>query len=160
MGCMRFGVSVPNFGAYGDARVLAALARDAEAAGWDGFFIWDHLLFGPVPVVDTWVALTAIALQTERIRIGPMVTPIPRRRLPKLARETVSIDHLSGGRLVLSVGLGGGPWEWEYLGEPSDLRSRASMLDEGLVVLSHMWSGEPFHHEGEHYRVEIGRAHV
>ena len=151
---MRFGISVPNFGAYGDARVLAALAFDAEEAGWDGFFIWDHLLFGPTPVVDAWVALTAIAMRTERLRIGPMVTPLPRRRPAKLARETVSVDHLSHGRLVLSVGLGGGPWEWAYLGEQGDLGVRASMLDEGLEVLTRMWSGEPFHHEGVFYRVE------
>jgi alkanesulfonate monooxygenase SsuD/methylene tetrahydromethanopterin reductase-like flavin-dependent oxidoreductase (luciferase family) len=151
---MRYGISVPNFGAYGDVRVLAQLAAEAETAGWDGFFVWDHLLFGMVPVVDVWVALTAIALQTERIRIGPMVTPVPRRRPVKLGRETVSVDHLSGGRLVLSVGLGGGPWEWEYLGEQSDLRTRAAMLDEGLEILDRMWSGEPFRHVGEHFRVE------
>jgi alkanesulfonate monooxygenase SsuD/methylene tetrahydromethanopterin reductase-like flavin-dependent oxidoreductase (luciferase family) len=151
---LRFGVSVPNFGAYGDVRVLAALAQQAEAAGWDGFFIWDHLLFGPTPVVDAWVALTAIALQTERIRIGPMVTPLPRRRPVKLTRETVTLDHLSRGRLILSVGLGGGPWEWEMMGEETDLRTRAAMLDEGLEVLTGLWSGQPFRHVGEHYRVE------
>jgi len=151
---VRFGISVPNFGAYGDARTLGALAHQAEAAGWDGFFIWDHLLFGPTPVVDAWVALTSIAFQTERIRIGTMITPVPRRRLPKLGRETVSIDQLSNGRLVLGAGLGGGPWEWEYLGEQPDLRVRAAMLDEGLEALAQIWSGQPFRHVGPHYHLE------
>src|SRR5689334_9035085 len=150
---MQYGISVPNFGAYFDPRVLAALARDAEQAGWDGFFRWDHMLGcypGPVPVVDPWVALAAIALATERVRIGPMVTPLPRRRPTKLARETVSVDHLSGGRLTLGVGIGAMPWEWEYLGEEPDLRSRGAMLDEGLEVLSGFTSGLPLSHHGDH----------
>src|SRR5438477_8203000 len=112
---MRFALTVPNFGDYFDVRLLAALARDAEGAGWDGFFLWDHLLYGPVPVADPWVALTAIALNTERIRFGTLVTPLPRRDLPKLARQTVSLDHLSNGRLTLGVGIGAGTLEWEYL---------------------------------------------
>lgn len=151
---MRYGISIPPFADYSNPRTLAALAREAEAAGWDGFFIWDHMLFGPIPVVDPWVALTAIALSTERIRIGPMVTPLPRRRPTKLARETVSLDRLSGGRLVLGVGIGESPWEWEYLGEQPDLRVRGAMLNEGLEVLTGLWSGEPFSFNGRHYRVE------
>src|SRR5215471_9978986 len=102
---MRYAVNVPNFGAFGDVRVLAELAEEAEDAGWDGFFVWDHVQsFVPgqrVPMVDPWVALVA-----ERIKLGPMVTPIPRRRPWKLARESVSLDHLSEGRLILGVGLG------------------------------------------------------
>jgi alkanesulfonate monooxygenase SsuD/methylene tetrahydromethanopterin reductase-like flavin-dependent oxidoreductase (luciferase family) len=101
---VRYGVSVPNFGVGVDARAIAELAREAEEAGWDGFFLWDHLLAfspGPVPVVDPWVALTAVALSTRRVWLGPMVTPLPRRRPAKLARETASLDHLSGGRLIL-----------------------------------------------------------
>src|SRR5215203_1024282 len=106
---VRYGVSVPNFGVGVDARAITELAREAEEAGWDGFFLWDHLLAfspGSVPVVDPWVALTAVALSTSRLRLGPMVTPLPRRRPVKLARETVSLDHLSGGRLILGVGIG------------------------------------------------------
>jgi alkanesulfonate monooxygenase SsuD/methylene tetrahydromethanopterin reductase-like flavin-dependent oxidoreductase (luciferase family) len=161
---MRFGITVPNFGDYFDARLLAALARDAEAAGWDGFFLWDHVLYGPVPVVDPWIALTAIALNTERIRLGTMVTPLPRRHIYKLARETVSLDHLSKGRLIFGVGIGAGAWEWEYLGLPSDLKVRGEMLDEGLELLTKLWSGEPFRHEGKYYTVrgdvggEVGNA--
>ena len=106
---MKFAINVPNFGDYADAKLTAALARAAEDAGWDGFFVWDHInaAFEPgSPMADPWVLLTAIAVATERIRIGTMVTPVARRRPWKLARETVTIDRLSGGRLILGVGLG------------------------------------------------------
>ena len=106
---MKYDLTVRNFGDYFDPRGLAALARDAERVGWDGFFLWDHVQFMPVPTVDPWVALSAIALSTERIRLGPLVTPLPRRRPVKLAREAVSLDHLSNGRLILGVGIGVGP---------------------------------------------------
>jgi hypothetical protein len=152
---MRFGVTVPNFGDYFQPRTLAALAHDAEAAGWEGFFLWDHVMFGSTPTVDPWIALSAVALATEHIRLGPLVTPLPRRRPVKLARETVSLDHLSRGRLILGVGSGSGPWEWENLGEPADMRTRAAMLDEGLDVLTRLWSGEPVSHHGAHYRVHV-----
>ena len=114
---MKFGIYLPNFGPYGDARALADLARDAENAGWDGFYIWDHIAAWSLPVVDPWVALAAIAVATQHMRIGTTVTPLPRRRPWKLAREAVSIDHLSGGRLTLGVGIGGGDAEWAHLGE-------------------------------------------
>ncbi|MDP9374027.1 MAG: LLM class flavin-dependent oxidoreductase, partial [Chloroflexota bacterium] len=104
---MRYGINIANIGEWADARRLAGLAREAEAAGWDGVFLWDHLSFGyDGPVVDPWIALAAMALSTERVRLGTLVTPLARRRPAKLARETVSLDHLSGGRLVLGVGLG------------------------------------------------------
>src|SRR5947209_17503121 len=149
---MRFGVTVPNFGPYFQPRTLAALAAEAEAAGWDGFFLWDHVLFGDMPAVDPWVALSAIALATERIRLGPLVTPLPRRRPVKLARETVSLDHLSGGRLILGAGNGVLSWELDDLDEEADLRTRAAMLDEALAVLTGLWSGRPFSHQGAHYK--------
>lgn len=115
---MKYGVYLPNFGPFSDAQLLATLAVDAENSGWDGFFIWDHIT-GPivVPFVDPWVALTLIAVKTKRIKIGTLITPIPRRRPWKLARETVSIDHLSQGRLILGVGTGLGKCEWDDLGE-------------------------------------------
>jgi alkanesulfonate monooxygenase SsuD/methylene tetrahydromethanopterin reductase-like flavin-dependent oxidoreductase (luciferase family) len=113
---VKFGVYLPNFGAFGDALTLADLARDAEDAGWDGFFIWDHVARAfETEIVDPWVALAAIALQTESISIGALVTPLARRRPWKLARETVSIDRLSRGRLVFGAGLGsagGAEVEW------------------------------------------------
>ena len=154
---MRFAINLPNFGEYGDARRLAELARETEAAGWDGFFIWD--VFGgdsaaPVPVDDPWIALAAIAATTERIRLGTMVTPLPRRRPWKLARQAASLDHLSGGRLILGVGIGTPPEEFARFGEEPDPRIRAEMLDEGLEVLTGLWSGEPFSFHGRHYRVE------
>jgi len=151
---MKFGIYIPNFGPYGDARVLADLARDAETAGWDGFFIWDHVAGWELPMVDPWVALAAIAVSTRRIRIGTTVTPLPRRRPWKLAREAVSIDHLSGGRLTLGVGIGGGKAEWAHLGEQPDLKKRGMMLDEALSILVGLWSGDPFSYAGEYYHIE------
>jgi alkanesulfonate monooxygenase SsuD/methylene tetrahydromethanopterin reductase-like flavin-dependent oxidoreductase (luciferase family) len=150
---MKYALNLPNYGAFGDARVLARLAREAEDVGWDGFFLWDHIAW-MTDVVDPWIALAAIALNTERLRIGTIVTPIPRRRPWKLARETVSIDHLSGGRLVLGVGIGVGEWEWNNLGEETDPRRRGAMLDEGLDVLTRLWSGQEFTYEGTYYRVK------
>lgn len=154
---MFYGVHVQNSGEYGDPRILVDLAREAEEAGWDGFFIWDHLLYSvqeTLPVVDSWIALAAIALNTRHVRIGPMVTPLARRRPWKLAREAASLDLLSNGRLVLGVGLGE-PAEVEFarFGEVSDARTRAAKLDEALAVLAGLWSGEPFSHEGVHYSI-------
>jgi probable F420-dependent oxidoreductase len=151
---MKFGIYLPNFGPYGDARVLANLAQDAENSGWDGFFIWDHIAEWKLPMVDPWVALAAIALTTHRIRIGTTVTPLPRRRPWKLAREAVSIDHLSGGRLTLGVGIGGGKPEWDDLGEQPDLKKRGKMLDEALNVLVGLWSGESFSFAGQYYHIK------
>jgi len=154
---MRFALYVEITGLLGYPQTLARLAREAEAAGWDGFFIWD--IFGgdsaaPAPVVDPWIALAAIAATTERIRFGTMVTPLPRRRPWKLAREAVSLDHLSGGRLILGVGIGAMPEEFARFGDEPDPRKRAEMLDEGLEVLTGLWSGEPFSFHGRYYWVE------
>jgi alkanesulfonate monooxygenase SsuD/methylene tetrahydromethanopterin reductase-like flavin-dependent oxidoreductase (luciferase family) len=157
---LRCGLYLPNFGAFGDARTLAALAADAEAAGWDGFFVWDHVARPPPPmdVVDPWVALAAIALATTRMRIGALVTPLPRRRPWQVARATASIDRLSGGRLVFGAGIGSGrSVEWEDLGEETDPPTRGAMLDEGLAVLAGLWAGAPFSFEGAHYRVQQAR---
>jgi alkanesulfonate monooxygenase SsuD/methylene tetrahydromethanopterin reductase-like flavin-dependent oxidoreductase (luciferase family) len=156
---VRFAINLPNFGAFGDARTLVTLAEEAEDAGWDGFFLWDHVqYFVPgqrVPVVDPWVALGAVALATHRVKLGPMVTPIARRRPWKLARESVTLDRLSEGRLILGVGLGD-PVQTEFgtFGEETDARRRAEMLDEGLAVLAGLWRGEPFSFEGEHFQVK------
>jgi probable F420-dependent oxidoreductase len=158
---MRFGIHVPNFGDFHDPRATAALAQEAEANGWDGFFLWDHVQYGRTtyhPTVDPWITLAAIAMATQRIRLGPLVTPLPRRRPWKLARETVSLDHLSAGRLILGVGLGFPPdAEYEYFGEDPDPRVRAEKLDEGLEVLTGLWSGKPFEFAGRHYTVKRTR---
>jgi alkanesulfonate monooxygenase SsuD/methylene tetrahydromethanopterin reductase-like flavin-dependent oxidoreductase (luciferase family) len=153
---MRFGVSVPCFGIGLDAALVAQWAACAEGAGWDGFFLWDHLwAFASVPVevVDPFIALTAAACATDTIRLGTLVTPLPRRRPVVVARQTVTLDRLSGGRLVLGVGSGGGPFEWEYCGEQPDPKVRGEMLDEHLHLLSRLWGGEPVQHEGRYYRV-------
>jgi alkanesulfonate monooxygenase SsuD/methylene tetrahydromethanopterin reductase-like flavin-dependent oxidoreductase (luciferase family) len=156
---MQYGAYVPNFGPYGDARVLADLAHEAEEAGWDGFFLWDQVsktTLTPTvdPMVDPWVALTAIALRTRTLRIGPLVTPLPRRRPWMVARETVSLDHLSGGRLIFGVGSGGGYFDFEALGEASDPKTLAALLDEGLEVLTGLWSGGPYRHDGPAYHLK------
>jgi alkanesulfonate monooxygenase SsuD/methylene tetrahydromethanopterin reductase-like flavin-dependent oxidoreductase (luciferase family) len=154
---VRHALFLPPFDELCDPRVVARLAADGEAAGWDGVFLWDHIAYRePVQAVaDPWIALAAVALATERVLIGPMVTPLARRRPVKVARETATLDVLSGGRLVLGVGLGGdGSRELSGTGEQTDDRSRADMLDEALDVLQAAWSGEPVHHRGRHYVVD------
>lgn len=154
---MQFGITIPNFGTFGSAATLASLARAAEASGWDGCFNWDHLrsIDDATPLADPWISATAMALATERIRIGPLVTPLPRRRPWQVARQAVTLDHLSGGRLVLGVGIGG-DWHKEYsgLGEDPDQKRHGAMLDEALAIIDGLWSGEPVTFMGEHYRVD------
>ncbi len=153
---MRFALNVPNFGALSNPRTLIDLAVAAERSGWDGFFLWDHiLLWDRNPIADPWIALAAIAVRTERILIGPMVTPVARRRPWKVARETTSLDHLCDGRLIFGAGLGNpADAEFEAFGENPDARVRAAKLDEGLEVIAGMWRGEPYEHEGECHRIE------
>ncbi|MBL7080063.1 LLM class flavin-dependent oxidoreductase [Candidatus Bathyarchaeota archaeon] len=150
---MRYGINIPNFGDYHDPSVLAMLAWEAEEADWDGFFIWDHI-HGDMPFGDPTVALAAIATRTEGIRFGAMITPLARRRPWKVAREMVSLDQLSGGRLMMGVGLGNPPAEFEAFGEPASPRVRAEKLDEALEVITGLWAGEPFSYQGEHFDVE------
>ncbi len=152
----RRALFAPNFGrGFGDPDGLVALATAAERAGWDGLFLWDHVVPGPgLATADPWVALAAIAAATERLVIGPMVTPLPRRRPWQVARACVSLDRMSGGRLVLGVGIGSGrTTEWDQLGEQTDPRVRGAMLDEGLAVLDPLLRGEAVDHAGTHYRV-------
>jgi hypothetical protein len=131
------GIFVAPFHELADARVLAGLARDAESRGWDGVFLWDHIRYSPpeMDVIDPWIAMAAIALATERVRIGPLVTPLARRRVHKLARETVTLDHLSDGRLVLGVGLGSdNHGELADFGEETDPRERAKVQQPRIPV--------------------------
>jgi alkanesulfonate monooxygenase SsuD/methylene tetrahydromethanopterin reductase-like flavin-dependent oxidoreductase (luciferase family) len=152
---MKFGVDLPNYGEFGDPDLLLELAVGAETAGWDGFFLWDHVVAGDrIPVTDPWVVMSAVAVRTEHIRFGPMVTPLSRRRMSKLARETVALDHLSGGRLTLGVGLGySGDREFAAFGDAGDRKLRAAILDESLEVLAGLWSGRACDFEGEHLRI-------
>ena len=152
---MRFGLDLTIFGDLADPALLAELAVAAEGTGWDGFFLWDHVATArDSRVTDPWVALSAAAVRTKHIRLGPMVTPLARRRMTKLARETVALDRLSAGRLILGVGLGAHDvMEFGAFGDEADRRTRARILDESLEVLAALWSGEPVSFEGEHVRV-------
>lgn len=141
---MKHAVDVAPFGELSDPRVLAELAAAAEEHGWDGFFVWDHILHRSPEraIADPWIALAAVACATSTVRIGPMVTPLARRRVQKLARETVTLDVLSSGRLTLGVGLGSDRnGEFEPFGEVTDPRERARLLDAGLADLARYWSG-------------------
>jgi alkanesulfonate monooxygenase SsuD/methylene tetrahydromethanopterin reductase-like flavin-dependent oxidoreductase (luciferase family) len=142
---MKYGFVLPS----GDARAAADMARAAEAAGWDGFFVWE-----PVWGVDAWVALTAAAMVTERLRLGTIITPVSRMRPWKLASETATLDNLSGGRVILSVGLGALDSGFAAFGEATDRKTRAELLDEGLDILTGLWRGQPFSYEGAHYKIQ------
>lgn len=142
---MRYGFVFPG----GDVLHALACAQEAEAAGWDAFFVWDAAW-----CVDPWVTLAAIAARTTRIRLGTMLTPVSRRRPWKLASETATLDRLSGGRLTLAVGLGAVDAGFETFGEVTDRKTRAELLDEGLDILTGLWAGQPFSYSGKHYRVK------
>jgi alkanesulfonate monooxygenase SsuD/methylene tetrahydromethanopterin reductase-like flavin-dependent oxidoreductase (luciferase family) len=141
---VKYGFVLPS----GDARTAAELAQEAEAAGWDGFFAWE-----PVWGIDAWVALTAAAMRTERIRLGTMLTPLSRMRPWKLASESATLDNLSGGRVTIAVGLGAVDTGFEQFGEVTDRRTRAELLDEGLEIVTGLWRGQPFNYSGKHYTV-------
>lgn len=155
---LRSALWLPLFDALADPMVVAHLAAEAEEAGWDGVFVWDQVCWRPPvrDVADPWLTLAAIATSTERVRLGPMVSPLPRRRPAKVARETATLDRLSGGRLVLGVGIGSDRFggELSKTGEELDDRRRGELLDESLTILAGAWSGEPVHHRGEHYTVD------
>jgi len=156
---MRFSINIPNFGEFADARTVAAVAVAAEQAGWDGLFVWDHVVHDKrqrrgQPFGDPWMLLTAAALATSRIRLGTLVTPVARRRPEQLARQVATLDSISGGRVIFGAGLGG-PLEDEFasFGETTDPVVLAERLDEGLALLNRYWSGEPVDHDGQHYLV-------
>ena len=157
---MRFSINVPNFGDFADAHTVARVAAAAEEAGWDGLFVWDHVVhskerrrgqaFG-----DPWMLMTAAALATSRIKLGPLVTPVARRRPEQLARQVATLDAMSGGRVIFGAGLGG-PIEDEFgsFGDETDPKVLAEKLDEGLDLLAAYWSGSTVDHDGKHYRVD------
>jgi alkanesulfonate monooxygenase SsuD/methylene tetrahydromethanopterin reductase-like flavin-dependent oxidoreductase (luciferase family) len=157
---MRFGLTFPLAGILSDLTMVAGLAQEAEMSGWDGCFVWDHLSLGtPTPLADPWLALALIAHATKRIRFGPLVTPLFRREPAKLAYETITLDHLSQGRLIMGVGLGSDMFgEISAFGGPLEPKVRAEMLDEGLAILTGLWTGEALSFEGKHYR--LNRAQV
>ena len=155
---MKYALYLPNFGTSSDPQLVAELAHEAEQAGWDGFFLSDNILWTDPhnqPVGDPWVMLAAIALATSRIRLGTMITPLPRRRPWTVARQATTIDHLSNGRLILGVGIGG-DWHGDFsvFGEAADDKSHGELLDEALAIIAGLWSGEPFSFDGAHYQVQ------
>lgn len=144
-----------------DFNAVIDVAGAAEEAGWDGFFVPDGLALtvpgaGALPLFDPWVVLGAIAARTSRIRLGTLITPVSRRRPWKVARECVTVDHLSKGRLILSVGLGAAKDDagFHKVGEAMDLKIRAQRLDEGLQIIEGLWKGAPFTFTGEHFRLD------
>ena len=155
---MRYSINLPNFGELSDPRTVAELAVAAEEAGWDGFFIWDHVNhggFGGRPFGDPWILLAAAGMVTTRLTLGPLVTPVARRRPAKLAREISTLNTLTGGRMIFGAGLGA-PAEDEFgsFGEPTDPKVLAERLDEGLTALHLLLSGEPVFYHGNHTAIE------
>ncbi|GCE24258.1 LLM class flavin-dependent oxidoreductase [Dictyobacter kobayashii] len=150
---MKYGVTLPLSGIDGDVERLVEYAQAAEEAGWDGVFLEDYIVYwGEKNVTyDPWLALTAIALRTQRVQLGISVTPLPSRLPWKLAREAITLDHLSHGRLIIGFGLGDA--QDRHFGETADEKQRAEMLDEGLEILAGLMSGEPYAHHGKHYTV-------
>jgi len=153
---VRYGVTLPPFAEWSDPSTIVAMAAEADAAGWDGFFLWDHVTWDPAwggtpPIADPWLCLAAAAPATSRVLLGTMVTPLARRRPQKVARELVTLDHLSGGRAVLGVGLGA-DFDYQAFGEP--LVDRGTRLDEALAVLTALLEGEAFRFEGRYHRVQ------
>lgn len=154
---MKSGFVLPDI----DLKNIGELAHQAEQAGWDGVFIPDCIsietkTIPAVPFYDPWIALGIVAARTSRIHFGTMVTAMPRRRPWKLARETMTLDHLSNGRFILAVGLGAAADDAGFykVGEAMDLKTRAELLDEGLEILAGCWSGKPFSFQGKHYQVD------
>ena len=152
---MHFGIEIIPLGEYADPKKALELAVAAEDAGWDGVFLWDHLGFvWGAPSADPWVALAAIAARTSRLRLGTMVTPVPRRRPQVLANTLATLDQLSGGRVIFGAGLGGVDMEFSAFGEETDPHVRAEKLDEALELLDRLLSGEPVTHIGRHYQAD------
>jgi len=142
---VKYGFIIPG----GTAAIHVEMAQEIEAAGWDGVFVADAVYW-----TDPWVSLAGVAMRTERVRLGTMLTPVSRRRPWELASETATLDQLSNGRVVLPVGLGAVDTGFERVGEATDRRVRAQLLDEGLELITRFWSGEPFSYHGEHYNVD------
>jgi alkanesulfonate monooxygenase SsuD/methylene tetrahydromethanopterin reductase-like flavin-dependent oxidoreductase (luciferase family) len=155
---MQSGLFLPLFDALADPQLASRLATEAEEAGRDGVFVWDHVNWRePVlEIADAWITLAAIAAATERVRFGPMIVPLARRRPFKVVRESVTLDRLGGGRLTLGAGLGSDVFgrEFSATGEEIDERRRARMLDESLEILTAAWSGDEVRHHGENYTVD------
>lgn len=142
---MKYGYVFPR------ANIFEAIesAKIAEETGWDGFFVWE-----PTYGIDAWVTLAAIAVETDKIRLGTLLSPPSRMRPWKLASEVISLDVLSKGRITLSVGLGAIDTGFAELGENIDLKTRAELLDESLDILEGLWSANMSNYDGNHYKIK------
>jgi alkanesulfonate monooxygenase SsuD/methylene tetrahydromethanopterin reductase-like flavin-dependent oxidoreductase (luciferase family) len=153
---MKYGLTLPIFDQLASPTLLAEFAEEAQEAGWDGIFVWDHVYYrAPArQVTDPWIAMAAMALRTSSIALGPMVTPLARRRPQVVARQVAALDQLSNGRLILGVGLGldSSGSEFSRFGEEPEVRRRAAIYDEALDLVLALLSGEPVDHDGEHFK--------
>lgn len=150
---MKFGF----VGSHGSTDQILEMAVAAEESGWDGFFTWDGISISPVDTFDPWSLLGALAVTTSTITLGAMIFPLSRRRPWKVAREAITVDHLSHGRLVIPVGLGAADDDGGFSrvsGELTSRKQRAELLDDTLAILDRAWTGEPFSYEGTHHKVD------
>jgi len=157
---MRYAVNYPSYGSCADPAFFSDIARVAEETGWDAILLEDYVVRSTggesLPGYDPWVLLAAAAMRTSRLRLGTLVTALPRRRPWKLAREVLTLDHLSGGRAILGVGLGDAKLDWSFIkfNEPTDLNTRSERADEALEIIAGLWTAQPFSFQGKHYRVD------
>jgi len=153
---VKHGIFLPPFDDLAEPRRVARLAADAEQAGWDGFYLWDHMLAEPgMAVAEAWTTLAAIAMTTQRVRIGAMVTPLARRRPWVLARQIATLDRLCGGRLDVGIGLGDDGWrEFSAFGDEASPRTRGELLDESLEIIQDLLSGNEVARAGRHFSID------
>lgn len=154
---MNFGINLSTFNDFADPNLLADIGQEIEEAGWESVFLWDHLMHKKErqsKIVSPWIALSAIATRTSRIKIGTYVSPLPRYQPWEFAKLTASLDLLSNGRLILGLGLGSPADEYTAFGKEYNTRILAEMMDEGLVIIQKLWIGEPFTFHGKHYQLE------
>jgi alkanesulfonate monooxygenase SsuD/methylene tetrahydromethanopterin reductase-like flavin-dependent oxidoreductase (luciferase family) len=153
---MKHALCLPNAGEC-DPRTLGELAKQAQDAGWDSVFIEDYIVYQAteLPTYDPWVCLASMALHTDTVQLGTLVTPPSRRRPWKLAAEATSVDHLSNGRLIVGIGLGDTTEPgFTAVGEDLEARVRAELVDESLAILDGLWRGTPFSFQGQHFTID------
>lgn len=154
MNRIRYGLYIPNYGPLAEPSTLVKLAKLAEEKGWEGIFLWDHIpVDSQMNAYDPWLLLSLVAVNTEKMRIGTTVTPLARRRPQKIAKEVVTLDHISNGRFTLGIGLGGKK-EFKGYGESFRPRETAEKLDESVEVLRLLWSGEQVDYQGKHIQIK------